>query len=169
VSTTGVSQPLPPEQNEAFEAGAKFDLLKGNLSLTGAAFQITKYNARSSNADNTFTAAGTIQVKGVRTGVAGRLTPEWQVFGGYTYLDARITNGVAPARPGWCRSTHRKTRPICGQPTLRETYEIGGGPPTSASASPTTPIRPRACIRRFDMTAPTSSRSTTCASTSSIC
>jgi catecholate siderophore receptor len=29
VSTTGTSQPLPPEQNEAFEIGAKYDFYNG--------------------------------------------------------------------------------------------------------------------------------------------
>ena len=47
VSTTGVSQPLPPEKNRSFELGGKVDLLGGALQLTGAAFQITKDNART--------------------------------------------------------------------------------------------------------------------------
>ncbi len=127
-STTGVSQPLPPEQNEAYEAGVKYELLKGNLSLNGALFQITKYNARSSNADNTFTAAGTIVVKGARAGIAGRLSEEWQVFGGYTYLDARITNGVAAGTQGMVPlNTPRDSATIWTTYTIAQTYEIGGG------------------------------------------
>ncbi len=59
VTTTGTSQPLPPEQNEAFEAGVKYEFLKGNLSVNAAAFQITKTNARSQNTDGTFSATGT--------------------------------------------------------------------------------------------------------------
>ena len=54
----GYAQPLPPETNEAFEVGAKYEFLNGNLSLNGALFQITKNNARSQNADGTFTADG---------------------------------------------------------------------------------------------------------------
>ena len=128
VSTTGVSQPLPPEQNEAIEAGAKFDLLKGNLSLTGALFQITKQNARSQNNDGTFSATGTIRVRGVRTGVAGRLTPEWQVFGGYTYLDAVITNGIAAGTTGnQPINTPRDSANLWTTYTFQEKYEIGGG------------------------------------------
>jgi catecholate siderophore receptor len=52
-STTGTTQ-LPPESNEGYEVGAKYELLNGNLSLNGALFQITKYNARTQNADGTF-------------------------------------------------------------------------------------------------------------------
>ena len=127
-TTTGTSQPLPPEQNEAYEAGIKYELLGGNLSVNGALFQITKYNARSSNADNTFTAAGTIVVKGVRTGIAGRLTPEWQVFGGYTYLDGRITNGIAAGTQGMVPlNTPRDSATLWTTYTIAQTYEIGGG------------------------------------------
>ena len=66
-STTG-NQNLPPENNEGYEAGVKYEFLNGNLSTNGAIFQITKYNARTQNADGTFTPTGTVQVKGVRVG-----------------------------------------------------------------------------------------------------
>lgn len=128
VSTTGVSQPLPPEQNEAYEVGTKIDFLKGNLALTGALFQITKYNARSQNADNTFAASGTTRVKGVRLGVAGRITDEWQVFGGYTYLDARIIDGIGAGTTGMVPlNTPRDSANLWTTYTIKETYEIGGG------------------------------------------
>ena len=128
VSTTGVSQPLPPETNEAFELGAKYDLLNENLSLTGALFQITKQNARSQNGDNTFTANGTIRVKGVRAGVAGRINEQWQVFGGYTYLDARIIDGIGTGTTGMVPlNTPRDSATIWSTYTFREKYEIGGG------------------------------------------
>jgi catecholate siderophore receptor len=128
VSTTGVSQPLPPETNEAMEAGAKVDVLKGNLSLSGALFQITKQNARSQNSDNTFTATGTIRVRGVRTGIAGRITPQWQVFGGYTYLDAVIINGIGVGTTGnQPINTPRDSANLWTTYTIAEKYEIGGG------------------------------------------
>src|SRR3981081_65935 len=85
VTTTGTSQPLPPEQNEAFEGGVKYEFLNGNLSVNAAAFQITKTNARSQNTDGTFSATGTVRVKGIRTGVTGRITPEWQGGGRWGY------------------------------------------------------------------------------------
>jgi catecholate siderophore receptor len=128
VSTTGTSQPLPPETNESIEGGAKIGLLNDNLSLTAALFQITKQNARAQNNDGTFTATGTIRVKGVRTGVAGRITPEWQVFGGYTYLDAVITNGIGTGTTGnQPLNTPRDSANLWTTYTFAEKYEIGGG------------------------------------------
>jgi catecholate siderophore receptor len=128
VSTTGISQPLPPESNESIEAGAKLGLFSDNLSLTGALFQITKQNARSQNNDGTFSATGTIRVKGVRTGVAGRITPEWQVFGGYTYLDAVILNGIGTGTTGnQPINTPRDSANLWSTYTIAGKYEIGGG------------------------------------------
>ena len=131
-STTG-NQQLPPENNQGFEAGVKYEFLNGNLSTNGAVFQITKYNARTQNADGTFSPTGTVQVKGVRVGAAGRITPEWQVFGGYAYLDARIiqgitniggvgnTTGMVPL------NTPKDSGNIWTTYTINETYELGGG------------------------------------------
>ena len=126
-STTGAQQ-LPPEQNEAFEAGAKFEVLNGNLSLNAALFQITKTNARTQNPDGSFSATGTVRVKGVRTGVTGRITPEWQVFGGYAYLDGRIIDGIGAGTTGNVPlNTPRDSGTIWSTYTFKETYEIGGG------------------------------------------
>ena len=127
VSTTG-STPLPPQTSTAYEAGAKYDLLNEQLSLTGAVFQITQYNALTNNGDGTYSAAGTIRVKGVRTGVAGRLTPEWQVFGGYTYLDARIINGIGAGTQGMIpQNTPTDSAMIWTTYTFAKKWEIGGG------------------------------------------
>ncbi|MFO1082428.1 MAG: TonB-dependent siderophore receptor [Reyranellaceae bacterium] len=126
-STTGTSD-LPPESNQNMELGAKYELLKGNLSLTGALFQITKYNARTQNPDGTFSPTGTIQVKGARTGVTGRITPQWQVTGGYTYLDAQIVNGVAVNTQGKVPlNTPANSASVWTTYTIHETYEVGGG------------------------------------------
>ncbi len=155
VSTTGLSQPLPPVTNESFETGVKYELFKENLSVTGALFQITQQNARSQNPDGTFTATGTVQVKGVRTAVAGRITPEWQVFGGYTYLDARIINGIGTGTTGMVPlNTPRDSASLWTTYTIKDTYEIGGGPTyigwRYANNTDQTVVPP---FTRFDMTA----------------
>jgi len=129
VSTTGAQDPLPPETNEAFELGAKYDFFNGGLSLTGALFQITKQNARTANLDGTFSAQGTVRVRGIRTGIAGRITPEWQVYGGYTLLDARITNGVGVNTTGMIpQNTPRDSATLWTTYTFNNKWEIGGGP-----------------------------------------
>lgn len=133
-STTG-GQNLPPESNAGFEVGTKYELLKGNLSLNGALFQITKMNARTANPDGTFSPTGTVQVQGARVGFAGRLMPEWQVFGGYAYLNGRIVNGITnTANSGVGTTTGmvplntpKDSANLWTTYTIKETYEIGAG------------------------------------------
>ena len=127
-STTGVTQPLPPETNEAYEVGGKWDVLHDQLDLTAAAFQITQYNSRSQNSDNSYTANGTIRVRGERIGISGRLTPQWLVFGGYTHLDARIINAIAANTQGKIPSnTPADTATLWSTYAVTPQWEVGGG------------------------------------------
>ncbi len=100
VSTTGISTPLPPEKNKAYELGSKLDSSDGDLAFNAAVFEITKFNARSQNSDGTFVASGTIRVDGARIGASGRITKDLQIFTGYTWLDARITDAIAVGTQG---------------------------------------------------------------------
>lgn len=127
-STTGVSLPLPPETNAAYEAGGKWDLLKDHLDLTAAVFQITQDNSRSQNSDNTYTANGTIRVRGERLGASGKLTRRWQIYGGYTHLDGRIVKAIAVGTQGMIPSnTPADTATLWTTYTVTEHWEVGGG------------------------------------------
>ena len=127
-STTGLTQPLPPETNESFEAGAKWDFLKGQLDLTAAGFQITQSNSRSQNPDNTYTANGNIRVRGARLGVNGQITRRWQVFGGYTYLDAKIVKAIAPGTLGMVpANTAKHTITAWTTYEFAPHWQLGGG------------------------------------------
>jgi catecholate siderophore receptor len=128
VSTTGGTQPLPPQKNKAYELGGKWDLNNGNLSLTAAAFQITQDNARSQNSDGTYVATGTVRVNGARAGVAGRVTEQLQLFGAYTHLDATIVNGIAPGTLGKTpANTPKDAASIWAVYAITPEWEIGGG------------------------------------------
>ena len=127
-STTGISQPLPPEVNHAFEGGGKWDLAHDKLHLNAAAFQITQYNSRAQNADNTYSANGTVRVRGIRLGASGAITPAWQVFGGYTHLDAKIVDAVAVNTQGKVPvNTPRDTAMVWTTYDLTQHWQIGGG------------------------------------------
>jgi catecholate siderophore receptor len=97
---------LPPEENTSLEVGAKVDLLGNRLSLTGAAFRIEKTNLRIPN-DPTLPAAeqvlvldGLARSDGVEFGIAGRITDQWQVFGGYSFLETEIVQTTNMAELG---------------------------------------------------------------------
>jgi catecholate siderophore receptor len=121
-STTGISQPLPPETNVAYEVGGKWDVLKDQLDLTAAAFQITQSNSRSQNSDNTYSANGTIRVQGWRLGASGKITRRLSLFGGYSHLDAKIVDAIAAGTQGMVPLNTAKD-----SATLWTTYDAGHG------------------------------------------
>lgn len=64
----------------------------GRLSLSAAVFRSEMNNARVTAPDGTTQNVGEKTMKGVELGISGNITREWQVFGGYTYLDGRVSN-----------------------------------------------------------------------------
>ncbi|QET01726.1 MULTISPECIES: TonB-dependent receptor [Cupriavidus] len=127
VGTVG-QQSLDPEKNKAYEAGGKWDLMGGDLSLTSAIFRITKDNARSQIDATTYALTGKIQVDGFRAGVTGRITPKWQVFAGYTYLDAEIKDGIAANTQGKVpTNTPKHTATAWTSYSVLPNWEVGGG------------------------------------------
>ncbi len=81
---------MAPEKNRTLELGTKWDLLDQRLGLTAAVFRVETTNARITMPDNTYAMAGDKRVDGFELGLSGSVTPQWQVYGGYTYLKSRI-------------------------------------------------------------------------------
>jgi catecholate siderophore receptor len=81
-------QNLQPQKSKNFELGTKWEVLHGRLSLNAAIFQSKMNNARVTAPDGSTENVGRKELKGLELGFSGKLTNAWQVFGGYTYLDA---------------------------------------------------------------------------------
>jgi catecholate siderophore receptor len=91
------------EENESWEAGAKWSVLGDRLGLTAAVFQIEKNGVVTANPDDpgTLIQTGESQrVRGAEFGISGQVTKAWIVNAGYTYLDAEITSSTTPANIG---------------------------------------------------------------------
>ncbi|QYU69048.1 TonB-dependent siderophore receptor [Leptolyngbya sp. 15MV] len=85
---------VDPETSQAWEAGAKAELMGGQLQLSGAVFQITRDNARTPGinpGDPAVVLDGEQRVRGFEVQAVGNLTPRWNLFAGYTYLDGEVT------------------------------------------------------------------------------
>lgn len=82
-----------PEKGKSYEVGIKWEALDRQLSVDAAIYQIEKKNVLTTDpVDSTFSvAAGQVRSRGFDLNVAGNLTPEWRVIGGYAYVDAEVT------------------------------------------------------------------------------
>jgi len=120
---------LSPEESETYEAGSKWDVLHERLSLAGSIFQITKTNARETDPNNALNQinAGTIRVEGFSLSGVGRVTDQWQVFTGYTYLDAVVVSSPAKDAGNRPASTPRNTYNLWSTYELTQRWQVGGG------------------------------------------
>lgn len=93
---------LDPERNRSYEAGAKYAAGEGgHLLLTAAVFRTDKTNARVADPlTGTQLLVGKQRVDGFEFGAQGNLTPSLSLFGGYTYLDARVRATANPPVAG---------------------------------------------------------------------
>ncbi|WP_205690341.1 TonB-dependent receptor [Comamonas serinivorans] len=85
-------QNLKPQTARNVELGTKWELLDRQLAVTAAIFKTDMNNARVTAEDGTTQNIGKKSVKGFEVGVAGNVTRQVQLFGGYTYLDAKLKN-----------------------------------------------------------------------------
>jgi len=90
---------IGPEQNRNFEIGAKFDLLDGRLSATGALFRLEKTNARTTdpNDPTQLILSGEQRTDGFELGLAGEVLPNWNVSLAYAYLNAKVVKSSTTA------------------------------------------------------------------------
>lgn len=111
-SLSSTIQNLQPQDSKNYELGTKWEVLPGGrLSLSAAVFQSEMNNARVTAPDGTTQNVGKKTMKGVELGVSGNITKEWQVFGGYTYLDGKVddngfVNVGTTAAPKWQASPY---------------------------------------------------------------
>ena len=85
---------LKPERSNTIELGTKWNVLEEKLSLTAALFQNDRKDAQIEVSPDVFEQAGKTRVRGFELGVSGQITPEWNVFGGYTYMDSKLLKGA---------------------------------------------------------------------------
>ena len=82
---------MKPEKSRSWEMGTKWDLFDHRLTLTGAVFETEKTDARSTDpVTGDVTLSGNNRVRGLELGASGSITPLWNVWAAYTYLDPKI-------------------------------------------------------------------------------
>ncbi len=89
-----------PQKAKTSEAGTKWELLDKRLLLSAALFRTDIENDVEANDDGTYSQYGTKRVEGYEISVAGNITPEWQVIGGFTQQRATIKQGADVTQDG---------------------------------------------------------------------
>jgi catecholate siderophore receptor len=87
---------IAPEETTNKEVGAKFDFLDGKASATASLFRLERTNIKSTDpVTNRLIPIGTQRTDGLELTFTGDLSHGWQVWSGYSYLDAKVTSSVA--------------------------------------------------------------------------
>ncbi|MBR0709451.1 TonB-dependent siderophore receptor [Bradyrhizobium liaoningense] len=91
VCATGV---CAPQRGEMVELGFKYNPAPGN-AINGAIFDTTERNRLASDPDNPMLSiqTGKVRIRGAELEVLARITPDLDLIGAYTYLDARVESG----------------------------------------------------------------------------
>ena len=101
---------LEPEDTTSYELGAKWNLFDDTLALSSAVFRTERKNAQVLIDAGMYAQVGETMVQGVELGASGNITPKWQVFGGYTYMDSELVKGAV-------------TIPVAGGPPVQSLFE----------------------------------------------
>ena len=89
----------PPEESDLYEIGAKIGLFDGRLGVAGALFRVDKSNSFDVDPVTGGLILGPLdagerrRVQGFEASITGRLTDEWSILAGYTYLDGKVQSG----------------------------------------------------------------------------
>jgi catecholate siderophore receptor len=92
----------PPESASNVEIGAKWELYEGDLSLRTALARTDKYNERSTDAETvpggtSYLLSGQRHTDSLEFEVAGRLTPQWDIFAGIVFMRGVIDQAGSSA------------------------------------------------------------------------
>ena len=130
LALTVATSALGPVKAKTYEAGVKTDWLNKRLSINGALFRTQVDNAQTNDPDNptVTTLAGNQKVDGGEIGVSGHITDDWEVFGGYTYLDGQtVASGNASYVGKQLQNVAKNAVNLWTVYELGETYKFGFG------------------------------------------
>lgn len=100
--TTGQNSPnADPQKSYNYEFGVKWDFFQRRLNTSLAFFRSERTNISvATDTNGVPTMYGDQQVQGIEAGLSGRITRDWIVFGGLTFLDSENRNGANAVQNG---------------------------------------------------------------------
>ncbi|MBE9077523.1 TonB-dependent receptor [Romeria aff. gracilis LEGE 07310] len=87
------NEPFDPERGTGFEIGVKTEIIEDRLFSTLAFYDTTLTNVTTEDPDNpNFSVqTGEQRSRGIELDVQGEILPGWNIFAGYAYTDAEVT------------------------------------------------------------------------------
>jgi catecholate siderophore receptor len=94
LSLSAANAAVPPEQNETYELGSKWDLNHGRLTARGALFRTNRENVLEPDPTNSAVdvLAGNQRVDGAEGVIQGRLTDRWEILSSYTFMHSEVVS-----------------------------------------------------------------------------
>ncbi|WP_150667725.1 TonB-dependent receptor [Pandoraea anhela] len=127
LTVTNNTQALAPETNKSFEVGSKWNLFDDNLSINTALFQVTKNNARTqTGTSGDYSNQGKVRIRGAEVSATGHITSNWQVMGGYMFLNSQVLQANDGTQGNVLANTPRHSLTLWSTYTLGH-WEVGGG------------------------------------------
>jgi catecholate siderophore receptor len=124
------SEKTDPEKSINYEIGAKWELFDGDLSMRTALFRTEKTNERNTDPalPDVYLLSGQRHTDGVELELAGRITPEWEVFAALALMTANIDKQLNPFGEGLTPvNTPKYTGSIWSTYKLDPAWKVGGG------------------------------------------
>lgn len=122
---------VDPEESNTIELGTKWEVLNEKVLLTAALFRTDKTNARTedpTDATDTVVLDGEQRVQGLELGITGSITEDWQITGGYTYLDSEVRESRNAAEVGkHVSNTPENSFSLWTVHTLPAGFQVGFG------------------------------------------
>ena len=86
-------EPFDPERGTGFEVGVKAEIIPNRLFSTLALYNTTLTNVTTSDPDNPEFSiqTGEQRSRGIEVDIQGQILPGWNIFAGYAYTDAEVT------------------------------------------------------------------------------
>ena len=99
-----------PESSRNLEIGAEWELYNGHLSFRTVLARTDEYNERNTDIDtaaSSFLLSGKRHTDALEFEIAGRITPQWDVFAGLGFLRTHRSGRLhQPGRPARSRPKH---------------------------------------------------------------
>jgi outer membrane receptor for monomeric catechols len=130
LSAGAATSDLKPEETVNYELGTKWDMFHDRLSLTAAVFRTEKKNTRILVDALTYENGGESRVDGLELSASGKLTDQWQVFAGYSYLKSELVDPGLNGRNGVVSAGSNKGNQMPNTPNISS---VRHDSPTSAT------------------------------------